>query len=359
MISLTKAYFDETLRRRFVKALKKHDFRSDAYTGKFAKKFISLYGLTAGICVNSGTSALIVSLVALGVAKDDEVITTVYTCKAILDAIYFIGAKPRFVDCLGDYKTMNFNLDEADAARKINPKVKVIIVPYTFGKIPAYEILWKLGVPVIEDVTLSLGAEIGEPKTDKRIVVCSFHSSKMISAFEGGIVASNDKLFNQKVSSLVDILAVNEDEREKRQDEIVYQTNFSFRPSEFNFIYGFLQLELLNRFIKERQKIAKRYIDELDKNKYELPVFEQGTTYYRFIIGMKKPNVPGLLGYLREHGITAGRGVYPLLSDYRGAEEKFPNAEITVSKSISVPLYPGLKENEAAKIIKLLNNYEG
>lgn len=358
MINLTQPFFDQKVKQEFITAIKNHDFDGNIYIKRFIDELGATYGLPYGLCVNSGTSALIISLATAGVKRGDSVMVPVYTCKAILDAIYLLGAKPILVDVYCDYKKMDFNLDEEAASKKLTADIKSIILPYAFGKVHTYHDLWKTGIPIIEDVTLSLGAELKKTRQGKRIVVASLHSSKVISAFEGGVILTDDYDIYQKLLKLVDIITVNKHERTMPAEKIKYEMNYSFRPSELNFLYGYLQLKRLKKFIAKRQKIAKAYIERLDKSKYDLPVFEKATVYFRFIVGLKRFDVVSVLGYLSRHGIEAGRGIYPLLSDYFHDKQKFINAETAVNKSLSIPLHLGIKDKEINKIITLLNLYE-
>lgn len=357
MITLTNPYSDAKMKEDFCKILRNHDMKSVPYIEKFKKKFLKLYDLKYGICLNSCTNALIVILHSLGIKNNDQVAVPAYTCKVILDALKLFNIKPIFIDNYLDYKNSDFNLDENDLIKKIVPQTKAIILPYMFGKIHYYRKIRELNIPIIEDITLSLGAKI--PSIDEsRIIICSFHSSKMISSFEGGIIAINNKKLYNQIAITNNIPLLNEAERTKTKAQIFFNQSFSFRPSELNFIWGYLQIKQLNNFIKKRQEIAKIYIKRLDKNKYLLPKFNQKNIYYRFIIGVKKYNILKLLEYLSKNGVEGGRGVYPLLTDYQNKRKILVNAQKAISMSLSVPLYPSLTEFEINKIIDILNKYE-
>ena len=166
-----------------------------------------------------------------------------------------------------------------------------------FGKVHIYEKLFDLDIPIIEDVTLSLGVKINY-SNKKRIIISSFHSSKVISAVEGGIVATNNQEFYKKLVVMNDMEELNKSERIQSVKEVKYNIAFSFRPSELNFIWGFLQLKSLKQFVKERQRIAKIYIEKLDSSKYEIPNYDENNMYFRFIIGLKKHKVENVLKYM-------------------------------------------------------------
>ena len=359
MISLTKPYTNQKMKDDFVNIIKDYDFNRDVYINKFTNKFLKLYSLQYGLCFNSCSNALVVALFALKVSVGDCVVVPAYTCRAILDVLELLKIKPIFVDNYCDYDSSDFNVSEEGIIKKLAPKIKAIILPYMFGKVHRYAELEKLNIPIIEDVTLSLGAPINNFKNCKRVIVSSFHSSKMISANEGGIIATNDKNIFNKICQMSDVMGLNKTERLQQSTEITYNNSFSFRPSELNFIWGFLQISNLNKFIKERRRIAKMYINKLDKSKYAVPAYDKNNVYFRFIVGLHKKNVVKLLEFLLNNGIEAGRGVFPLLSSYKNNKgNMLINAEKTVSMSVSVPIYPGLSNKEVGFIIDAFNRYE-
>ena len=291
MILLNAPYFSASCKKEFLAILKTHDLTGGHYIRRFESTFAALYGMPYAVAVNSGTSALLITLAGLGVERGDGVIVPAYTCKAILDVLKLRGASPVFVDSYADYKHMDFNPLEEDileALRK-HRDTKAVILPYAFGKIHNYSDLENIAQPIIEDVTLSLGAGLPRRYPNRtRIIVCSFHSSKMVSSFEGGIVATNDRRLFLQLARMTDIVATNREERMQPPEKITYQMSFSVRPSEVNFVWGHLQLQNLPLFIAKRRRQARLYLGGLDSHKYDLPDYDAATVYYRLIVGMKK-----------------------------------------------------------------------
>jgi perosamine synthetase len=160
MIPLNAPCFPAGCRKRFLAILKTHDLTGSRYIRKFESAFAALYGMPHAVAVNSGTSALLMTLAGLGVERGGGVIVPAYTCKAVLDVLKLWGASPIFVDSYADYKHMDFNPSEEsilEALRK-HGDTKAVILPYAFGKVHTYSNLGSITQPIIEDVTLSLGA---------------------------------------------------------------------------------------------------------------------------------------------------------------------------------------------------------
>ena len=170
-------------------------------------------------------------------------------------------------------------------------------------------------------------------------------------------MATNDESVYKEALKISDIVSVNKTERLQKINKISYKPSYSFRPSELNFIWGYLQLNRLNDLIKMRQQIAKEYIDKLDHKKYLIPKFDLKNIYFRFIVGTKQNDIEKFLKYMLKKGIEVGRGVYPPISAYGFGRYNFRNANIASQRSISIPLYPSLSDKEIDYIIDSFNNY--
>src|SRR3989344_8445068 len=136
MIPLTAQYSDAALRQKLALIVKQYPLAGRTYIDAFTKLFCARCQVADGLCVNSGTNALILVLHALQIKAGEAILLPVYTCKAILDALMLLGIKPVLADNYLDYGAADFNLDEADARRRLDAiKVKAIILPYMFGKV--------------------------------------------------------------------------------------------------------------------------------------------------------------------------------------------------------------------------------
>ena len=161
---------------------------------KFEKAFADYIGSKRAVAVNSGTSGLFLSMLALGIAPGDEVITTPFTFIASAASIMMVGAKPVFVDI--DPKNLNINPDNIEA--QITNRTKAILPVEVFGN-PAgldriSEIAQKHNLPIIEDSCEALGSELNGKKTGTfgTISVFGFYPNKQITTGEGGMILTND-----------------------------------------------------------------------------------------------------------------------------------------------------------------------
>ncbi|MCK4244240.1 MAG: DegT/DnrJ/EryC1/StrS aminotransferase family protein, partial [Candidatus Omnitrophica bacterium] len=116
-------------RKKVVATLRSGQIAQGRIVERTEKAFADFVGVKGAVLFNSGTAACHLALLALGIKKKDEVILPSYTCSALLNAIYYTGAKP----ILCDVHRSNFNLDPAEARKRIGKKTSAIIIPYIFG----------------------------------------------------------------------------------------------------------------------------------------------------------------------------------------------------------------------------------
>ena len=171
-------------------------------TAGFEKDLSSLIGVKGGVAVSSGTAALHLSLISLGVGKGDEVILPGFVCTAPLNAIHYVGASP----VIAEIDRLTFNIDVNDLKRRITKKTKAIIVPHMFGLPADVEDIASLGIPVIEDCAHSLGSRYGDHYTGGigALSIFSFYATKVIATGEGGMVLSNNEGLLEGIKDLRD-----------------------------------------------------------------------------------------------------------------------------------------------------------
>ncbi|MFC1755272.1 DegT/DnrJ/EryC1/StrS family aminotransferase, partial [Thermoproteota archaeon] len=164
------------------------------YTQKFQDSVKTFLDVEYAFAVNSGTSALISSLLALGVKAGDEVLLPSFTFLATVNSVLLIGAKPVFVDI----ELNHYTIDPEDLTKKISNKSVAVIPVHLYGH-PAdmaniLEIGEKNDIPIIEDAAQSLGAVYNKRQTGTigDIGCFSMYPSKIITCGEGGFVTTND-----------------------------------------------------------------------------------------------------------------------------------------------------------------------
>ena len=171
------------------------------------KEFASFSGASFGVAVASGTDAVHLALLALGVGPGDEVITSTHTFTATAEAIYHCGARPVYVDI--DPRT--YNIDPAKIEEKINSKTKVIMPVHLYGQPadmdPILEIASRHGLSVLEDACQAHGAEYkGKRVGSLGVAACySFYPGKNLGAYgDAGMIVTNDEKLAQWCAMMAD-----------------------------------------------------------------------------------------------------------------------------------------------------------
>ncbi|MCK4824101.1 DegT/DnrJ/EryC1/StrS family aminotransferase, partial [bacterium] len=273
-IGLTKATIEEDDIRSMQDAIHLRAISEGNISRSFEKQFRDFLGVKGAVATNSCTSALILALKTIGIEAGDEVILPSYTCLAVLNAVVQIGAIPCLTDNTYDVLSMNYNMTCASVKEKLSPKVRAIIVPHMFGVPAEIDKILEIGIPVVEDVTLSLGAWYkGKPVGAwGDISVCSFHASKMIACGEGGMLASKSDALYDRARFLNSWEGEQSSLRLKTDNFEPYQLRYNFRLSDVAAALGISQLQKLSDFVARRRELAKRYTSRLSKVRtLELP----------------------------------------------------------------------------------------
>jgi len=306
---------------------------------QFEASFSKKIGVRGGVATNSGTAALHLALLSLGVKSGDEVILPGYVCVSPLLAIRYTGATPIIADI--DHETGNVSID--DVAEKISPKTKAIIAVHLFGRSAHIDALTSFGVDVIEDCAHSVGALFnGRPLGSwGRVSVFSFYATKVMTTGHGGMTASEDGSILDAVRDLSSY--------DGREDGKI---RYNYRMTAFQASLGLSQLVRLDHFIERRRTIASYYRDEFNNHGITLPpqAPEEQNIYYRFIV-KARGGAENLLARLESLGICAARPIFRPLTRHTGGDP-LPGVERAYSEDISIPIYPALTDREVEKIAK-------
>lgn len=322
----------------------------DAIT-EFEKNFSNYIGVKYCRALNSGSSSLHIALLSLKVGNCDEVICSTHTCLAILNAIKYVGANPILVDIKYDVANMNFNINENMIADKINRKTKAIIIPHMFGVPADIEEIRKFNIPIIEDGTLSLGAKFSNSRligSIGDISIFSLHKSKVISADVGGVILTDNEEYKNEIDKLLDYASSQN-----------YTLNYNYTMGDLNAVLANKQLKRIREFIRMREENANRISEILSVNKnLKLPKISKNHIYFRYLVELPDYIAAEEVvkkGY--EYEVEFGRGVYPALHNYIGLDKNiFVNSEKAQKRIVSIPVYPGLKENEIKFMCNTLLN---
>jgi perosamine synthetase len=241
--------------------------------GEFEKKFARFVGAKYAVAVSSGTAALHLAVLAVGLKNGDELITSPMTFAASANCALYCGAKPVFVDI-----KENGLIDEKLIEDKITPETKIMIpvhlggLPCDMKKIDAIAKRHKL--IVIEDACHALGSEylgtkIGDCKYSD-MAVFSFHPVKHITTGEGGMITTNSKVYYEKLL-LLRTHGITRDPHNlinKKEGLWFYEMQelgFNYRLTDFQSALGISQLNKVKEFIKKRITIAIKYDQAFSK----------------------------------------------------------------------------------------------
>jgi dTDP-4-amino-4,6-dideoxygalactose transaminase len=305
----------------------------EAETGAFV-------GLPPGVAVNSGTAALHLALLGLGIGPGDEVILPSYVCVAPLHAVEYVGAAPRLADIRPD----TYNLDPADVRRRCTRRTRAIVVPHLFGLPADLDELLRLGVPIIEDCAQAFGARYGGRPVGAfgEVSTLSFYATKLFTTGEGGMVLSRDRRLLARIRDLRDY-----DERRR------HTMRFNYKLTDMQAALGGSQLRRFPVMLLRRAAVAARFRRGLAVLPVGLPLPDDRRThvYHRYVVAC--PAAASAAGRLARFGVTARRPVFRPIHRTLGLEG-FPGAEQAYRHALSVPIYPALTAREVEAVIRAL-----
>jgi dTDP-4-amino-4,6-dideoxygalactose transaminase len=330
--------------RATAEVLRSGQIAQGPWVERFERNMAAFFGLQGGVAASSGTAALELALRALRIGAGDEVIMPSYVCSAPWLATKRVGAEARLVDI----DLITFNIDPIVVRRAVTTKTRAVIVPHLFGLPADLTALEQIGIPLIEDCAQTLGVtEQGRPVgTVGRLTVCSFYATKLLCAGEGGMVLSNEGALLERVRML----------REYDNAATLDSSSFNLKLTDLQAALGLSQLGRFSAFHERRSALAATYRDVLSSKAAICPNAPPGRThgYYRYVIRLPHlRNDPdgliGLVSRLEQQGIHCRKPVFRPLHRYLD-QSGFPHSDEADRTALSIPLYPGLTDDEVRQI---------
>ena len=335
--------------------IESQQFINGSVVSRFERNFADYCGAKYAVGVSSGTDALLISLMSLGVGPGDEVITTPFTFFATVEVIIRVGATPVFVDIEKD--TFNINTDLIESA--ITDKTKAIIPVHLFGQCANMtkinELAEKYDILVIEDAAQAVGSDWkGQKAGSMGTTGCfSFFPSKNLGGFgDGGMVTTNDEELYEKLIR-------------NRQHGISSVKKYQYESIGGNFRLDALQagildikLKYIEKWTKMRQKNALFYEKNLKNVVKPVKLDESGHVYNQYTIKSKNRDL--LLKNLQKQQI--GCAIYypnPIhllkhLKHYGYKKGNLPVCEKTCNEVLSIPIYPELTKKELKRVVEAI-----
>ena len=340
--------------------------------GPMVKRFEELFARVSGtkhaVAVNSGTTALVASVQALGLRPGDEVVTTPFTFVATLNAILEAGATVRFADIKAD----DYTIDPDAVASAITDRTRVLMPVHLYGQTADMGKLAALagehGLHVIEDAAQAVGARFdGKPAGSFGIGCFSLYATKNVTTAEGGVVTTDD-------DKLADRLRVmrNQGMRARYQYEMA---GHNYRMTDVHAAIGIPQLERLPELTAKRQRNAHRLTEGLAGTPgLKLPAVLPGREhvwhqYTVQVLPEARLSRDELAAALTERGV--GNGIYypRLVFDYdcyRGHPQipqvdvaDFPVAAAAAEQVLSLPVHAALTDEQLTTIVTTVREVLG
>jgi perosamine synthetase len=325
----------------------------------FEEQFRGSVGARHASAVSSGTAGLHLALRAAGVSDGDEVVTSPFSFVASANVVVFERARPVFADI----DPVTFTLDPAAAAAAVTERTTAILPVHIFGWPCEMEPLEALGLPLVEDACEALGAfhpdgvavgARGHP------AVFAFYANKQLTTGEGGMVTTGDEAVKVRIDS---------ERNQGRAPDMSWldhdRLGFNYRLSDIACALGLAQLGRLDQMLAGRARVAGHYRDHLGGLEgVELPCPDGGGAvrgWFVFVVqlphGVDRDATIRALG---ERGIQS-KPYLPaihLMSYYRERfghrEGEFPVCEDVAARSLALPFFPEMSEDQVARVAREL-----
>jgi dTDP-4-amino-4,6-dideoxygalactose transaminase len=321
--------------------------------GKALEQEVAAYhGVRHAVAVASGTDALHLALLAAGIKRGDEVITSPFTFIATAEAVSYVGAVPVFVDI----DPVTFNMDIAAIEASITNKTKAIIPVHLYGQPVDMDGLMRIakkhGIKVVEDCAQSFGAECHGKKTGTfgDLGCFSFFPSKNLGCYgDGGMVITDDAKLAEHMLSL-----------RNHGSHIRYyhdEIGFNSRLDEIQAAILRIKLRHIDEYNSRRKRNALLYNKYLEHSSIRTPSEQAGTThvFHQYTIRIKNRDV--VKRKLDEGNATSSMIYYPvplhLQAAYRDLgmrQGSLPKAEQAAQEVLSLPIYPEMTEAQIKQV---------
>lgn len=320
------------------------------------KKLSEYIGSKHCVTVSSGTDSLLISLMALGIGKGDEVITVPYTWISTAEVISLLGAKPVFVDIRPD----TWNMDETQVEAAVTEKTKAIMPVSIYGQCSDMDeingIAKKYDLPVIEDAAQSFGATYKGKKSCNLSTIgsTSFFPSKPLGCYgDGGALFTNDDDLADKFRWI----------RVHGQQQKHHHPILGLN-GRMDTLQAAILLEIFELFpeeVEKRNQIGEYYSSQLNKIDYlQIPVIGEGNTsvYAQYtILGKERKRIQMALKSADIPSVSYYSVPLHLQPVFNGLEQNvgdFPVTEKVATRCLSLPMSPYLTNEEQEKVIQAI-----
>jgi dTDP-4-amino-4,6-dideoxygalactose transaminase len=339
---------------------------------EFEKQFAAYVGCKHAVAVNSCTAALQLALDAIGLKAGDEVLVPSYTFTATAEVVTYFGARPVLCDSVPG----GFNIDSADAERRITAKTRAIIPVHVAGEPCDLDSIHAMArrhrLHVIEDAAHTLpasyhGRRIG---TTSELTAFSFYATKTITTGEGGMLTTDVDQYAQRAKTMR-LHGIGGDawKRYAKTGSWFYEVQdagYKMNLPDLLAAVGVAQLKKADLFWKQRSEIAAYYQKELGRcEELQLPpAGSEGTqhSWHLFILRLRLECMTidrnQFIEELKVAGVGTSVHFIPLhrhpfyVREYKYVPEDFPQAEDSYSRCLSLPIFPDMTEEQMERVVE-------
>lgn len=353
-------------------------------TAAFEHEFAADVGARHACAVSSGTAALHLALIALGIQPDDEVITVSHSFIATAASIRFCGAIPVLVDV----DPATFNMDPDCLERAITPRSRAILCVHQMGMpcdlAAISEIAGRRGLPLIEDAACAAGSEIlwrgkweriGRPHGE---VACfSFHPRKVITTGDGGMLTTNDETLDRRFRSLrhhgVDVPPHKRHTANRVMREAYRELGYNYRLTDLQAAIGRVQLRRLDGIVARRRELRARYqalLSDIDGLATPFEPAWARSVWQSYCVRLDaRLDRDGIMQRLLDEGISTRHGILcahrePMfsagttggscISESWRASGSLRHSEDVQDHGIVLPLYPAMTDEDQQHVDECL-----
>ncbi len=358
MIPVARPDIDEAEIAAVTEVLRSGMLAGGRRVAELEARWAEFIGVRHAIAVSNGTVAEMCVFAGLGLGAGDEVITVGHTFNATVSSILYTGARPVFVDI--DPETYDIDPDRVAAA--ITPRTKAICPVHLFGlpadMDPLVELAERHGLTIVEDACQAHGAAYrGRRVGSFGHGTFSLYGTKNMTTGEGGLITTDD-------DALADWIRLyrNQGMRERYHHEIL---GYNFRLTDIAAAIGLCQLDKLERNTERRRAIAARY----DAAFAGLPVVvpsvpaDRTHVYHQYTLDVG-PARDAIVADLAAAGVSTG--IYYPIPVHRqpyvlalGIRADLPVTERAAARTLSLPMFPGLTDEEQSAVISAVGTVVG
>jgi perosamine synthetase len=335
---------------------------------EFEAAFAARVGAAEAVATTNCTSALHLALHVSGVGPGDEVVVPSMSFIATANAVWQCGATPVFADV--DPRT--FNLDPEAVRRVITSRTKVIMPVHQLG-LPAdmdrfFELAESYGLQLVEDAACAIGASYkSRPIGSLGPIACfSLHPRKVITTGEGGMITLQDsKVANRLRQLRQHAMDVSDLARHNARDVVIEsypERGWNYRMTDMQAALGLCQLEMLDEILAARRRLAEQYNAAIERipfieAPYEPDYASRTWQAYALTLSVDAPvDRNDLMRRLLLDGIPTRRGVMAIHREpaYLDPTADLPNTEDASARSVMLPLFAGLTDEQQEYVIERL-----